>query len=37
MVGHTGSIPAAMRAVETVDRCLGEVSRAVHESGGAAS
>ena len=23
MVGHTGSIPAATRAVETVDRCLG--------------
>ena len=25
MVGHTGGIPAATRAVETVDRCLGEV------------
>jgi 2,3-bisphosphoglycerate-independent phosphoglycerate mutase len=34
MVGHTGVIPAAVRAVETVDRCLGEVVRAVHESGG---
>jgi 2,3-bisphosphoglycerate-independent phosphoglycerate mutase len=34
MVGHTGSIPAATRAVETVDRCLGEVSAAVLESGG---
>ena len=35
MVGHTGSIPAAVRAVETVDRCLGEVATAVHSSGGA--
>jgi 2,3-bisphosphoglycerate-independent phosphoglycerate mutase len=34
MVGHTGSIPAAVRAVETVDRCLGEVVAAVHEGGG---
>src|SRR5260370_4634213 len=25
MVGHTGSIPAAVAAVEAVDRCLGEV------------
>jgi 2,3-bisphosphoglycerate-independent phosphoglycerate mutase len=36
MVGHTGSIPAAIRAVETVDRCLGEVLEAVRETGGAA-
>jgi 2,3-bisphosphoglycerate-independent phosphoglycerate mutase len=35
MVGHTGSIPAAITAVETVDECLGEVVRAVHETGGA--
>ena len=35
MVGHTGVIPAAVKAVETVDRCLGEVAAAVHESGGA--
>jgi 2,3-bisphosphoglycerate-independent phosphoglycerate mutase len=35
MVGHTGVIPAAVEAVETVDRCLGEVVAAVHESGGA--
>jgi 2,3-bisphosphoglycerate-independent phosphoglycerate mutase len=34
MVGHTGVIPAAVRAVETVDRCLGEVVEAVHASGG---
>ena len=25
MVGHTGVIPAAVKAVETVDECLGEV------------
>ena len=35
MVGHTGVIPAAVAAVEEVDRCLGEVVAAVHESGGA--
>jgi len=35
MVGHTGVIPAAVEAVETVDRCLGEVVAAVHETGGA--
>jgi len=36
MVGHTGSIPAAIRAVETVDRCLGHVLSAVLEHGGGA-
>jgi 2,3-bisphosphoglycerate-independent phosphoglycerate mutase len=35
MVGHTGVIPAAVKAVETVDRCLGEVVETVLESGGA--
>jgi 2,3-bisphosphoglycerate-independent phosphoglycerate mutase len=35
MVGHTGSIPAAIEAVETVDACLGEVVAAVERSGGA--
>jgi 2,3-bisphosphoglycerate-independent phosphoglycerate mutase len=35
MVGHTGVIPAAVKAVQTVDRCLGEVVATVHESGGA--
>ena len=34
MVGHTGSIPAAVTAVETVDACLGRVVSAVHGSGG---
>jgi 2,3-bisphosphoglycerate-independent phosphoglycerate mutase len=35
MVGHTGVIPAAVRAIETVDGCLGEVVEAVHATGGA--
>ncbi len=35
MVGHTGVIPAAVEALETVDRCLGDVVEAVHGSGGA--
>jgi 2,3-bisphosphoglycerate-independent phosphoglycerate mutase len=35
MVGHTGVIPAAVRAIETVDGCLGEVVRAVTDAGGA--
>ena len=28
MVGHTGSIPAAIKAVETVDACLGRIIEA---------
>jgi len=35
MVGHTGVIPAAVKAVETVDGCLAEVVAAVEASGGA--
>jgi 2,3-bisphosphoglycerate-independent phosphoglycerate mutase len=35
MVGHTGVIEAAVKAVETVDECLGRVVAAVHQSGGA--
>jgi 2,3-bisphosphoglycerate-independent phosphoglycerate mutase len=35
MVGHTGVIPAAVKAIETVDECLGEVVDAVHGSRGA--
>ncbi len=34
MVGHTGSIPAAITAVETADRCLGQVVQAVTGAGG---
>jgi 2,3-bisphosphoglycerate-independent phosphoglycerate mutase len=35
MVGHTGVIEAAVKAVETVDGCLGRVVEAVHATGGA--
>ena len=35
MVGHTGDIPAAVRAIEAVDGCLERVVRAVHARGGA--
>jgi 2,3-bisphosphoglycerate-independent phosphoglycerate mutase len=34
MVGHTGSLPAAVKAVETVDACLGRVVEAVTAQGG---
>ena len=33
MVGHTGVMPAAIQAVECVDRCLGEVAAAAEETG----
>lgn len=35
MVGHTGDLAAAIRAVETVDGCLGRVVEAVGRAGGA--
>ena len=35
MVGHTGSIPAAVIAIATVDGCLGEIVAEVHRGGGA--
>jgi 2,3-bisphosphoglycerate-independent phosphoglycerate mutase len=34
MVGHTGVIPAAVTAIETVDECLGMVLEAVRLRGG---
>ena len=34
MVGHTGDLQAAIRAVETVDRCLGRLADAVTRAGG---
>jgi 2,3-bisphosphoglycerate-independent phosphoglycerate mutase len=34
MVGHTGVIPAAVTAIETVDACLGDVVEAVRAKGG---
>jgi len=36
MVGHTGSIPATVKAVETVDACLGKIVTAVEAKGGVA-
>jgi 2,3-bisphosphoglycerate-independent phosphoglycerate mutase len=36
MVGHTGDIAATRVAVETVDRCLGEVLTEVERAGGTA-
>jgi 2,3-bisphosphoglycerate-independent phosphoglycerate mutase len=35
MVGHTGSLPAAIKAVETVDAGLGRIAAAVAKQGGA--
>jgi 2,3-bisphosphoglycerate-independent phosphoglycerate mutase len=35
MVGHTGSLPAAIKAVETVDSGLGRIAQAVRDAGGA--
>ncbi len=34
MVGHTGSLEAALKAVAAVDRCLAEVKAAIDEVGG---
>lgn len=35
MVGHTGNLQAAIRAVEVVDECVGKIVDAVMEKGGA--
>ncbi|MEY3219372.1 MAG: 2,3-bisphosphoglycerate-independent phosphoglycerate mutase [Pseudomonadota bacterium] len=34
MVGHTGFLDAAIKAVETVDSCLGEIRAAIEQQGG---
>ena len=34
MVGHTGSLEAAVKAIETVDSCVAEVVEAMKENGG---
>jgi 2,3-bisphosphoglycerate-independent phosphoglycerate mutase len=34
MVGHTGDLKAAIKAVETVDQCLGRLAEAVTRAGG---
>ncbi len=36
MVGHTGSIPAAIQAVETIDACVGQVVDVLGAIGGVA-
>ena len=36
MVGHTGVIPAVVKACETVDRCVGAVVETILQQGGAA-
>lgn len=36
MVGHTGVIPAAIKAVETVDKCVGRCVSALEKVGGVA-
>lgn len=36
MVGHTGVIPAAIKAVEAVDTCVGKCVQALEEVGGVA-
>jgi 2,3-bisphosphoglycerate-independent phosphoglycerate mutase len=35
MVGHTGILPAAIKAVQTVDAGLGRIAEAIEKSGGA--
>ncbi len=35
MVGHTGSLPATIRAVQTIDECLAKIVAAVERQGGA--
>ena len=35
MVGHSGKIDPTIKAVETVDACLGEIEKAVRAKGGA--
>jgi 2,3-bisphosphoglycerate-independent phosphoglycerate mutase len=34
MVGHTGNLAAATRAIEVLDQCLGRVAAAMREAGG---
>jgi 2,3-bisphosphoglycerate-independent phosphoglycerate mutase len=36
MVGHTGSLPAAIKAVEVVDACVGRILEAVKKQNGVA-
>jgi 2,3-bisphosphoglycerate-independent phosphoglycerate mutase len=36
MVGHTGQIPATVQAIETVDRCVGNLLEGITKAGGTA-
>ncbi|WP_406670548.1 2,3-bisphosphoglycerate-independent phosphoglycerate mutase [Methanolobus sp. ZRKC4] len=36
MVGHTGIVDAAIKAIETVDQCVGKIVDAIMEKGGSA-
>ncbi|MGC8625907.1 MAG: alkaline phosphatase family protein, partial [Phycisphaerae bacterium] len=36
MVGHTGNLPAAIQAVQTVDACVGRLLEKIQSQGGAA-
>ncbi len=36
MVGHTGVLPAAIKAIETLDQCVGRVVAAIRARGGTA-
>ena len=34
MVGHTGRLDAAIKAIEALDKCLGRLEEALHKAGG---
>ena len=34
MVGHTGSMPAAIKAVEAVDKCIGRIVKIIEDKKG---
>ncbi len=34
MVGHTGNFAATVKAIETIDACLGRIQQALHQAGG---
>ena len=34
MVGHTGNIKAAVKAIETIDKCIGKLSKLILKKGG---
>lgn len=36
MVGHTGNLPAAIEAIETIDTCIGRILKALSDVGGEA-